>query len=129
SGRERMALRLKVDSTQFVIALASAVAAIALFVAGLRLRRFLLSRVIDASFESFVSRRYLLSRSDGSLVNLITIVSVLGVSVGVMALIVVISVMNGFDRTLVDRMMGVFAHVEIWPYMGGDDAEFTDAQF
>lgn len=99
-----------------------------LFRGGLRLRRALLSRVIDASFESFVGKRYLLSREGGSLVNLITTVSVAGVSVGVMALVVVISVMNGFDRTLMDKMMGVFAHVQIWPYSIGEEAEFTQEQ-
>ncbi|MEQ8818698.1 MAG: ABC transporter permease [Sumerlaeia bacterium] len=112
------------DLRDLGLAVAIAVAAVFAFLGGLRARRYLLSRVIDASFESFVSKRYLISRSSGSLVNLITVVSVLGVSVGVMALVVVISVMNGFDSILVKRMMGVFAHVEVWPPFAGEDFEF-----
>src|SRR5690606_20369399 len=86
----------------------SAVVLSAIFYGSLRLRRYLMSRFIDASFENFVSKRYLLASGGRSLVSLITIVSVLGVAVGVMALVVVISVMNGFTRTLTDKMMGIF---------------------
>ncbi len=114
--------RHRTDAINLVVSVFIAFGAGVVFWLGLKARRFFLSKVIDTSFESFVSKRYLLSQHEGSLVNLITIVSVLGVSVGVMALVVVISVMNGFDRTLVDRMMGVFAHVEVWPnYMSGDE--------
>lgn len=77
-------------------------------------RRRLLGRLVDASFESYVSKRYLLAASGRGLVSLITIVSVLGVAVGVMALIVVISVMNGFDNMLKSKLVGIFAHVEVW---------------
>ncbi len=117
------------DAVRLLGSLAIAAVFAFVFKAGLRLRRMLLSRFIDATFESFVSKRYLLSREGGSLVNLITTVSVLGVSVGVMALVVVISVMDGFDKTLVDRMMGVFAHVEIWPAGAGESAEFTTEEY
>ncbi|MDK2971542.1 MAG: lipoprotein-releasing system permease protein [Candidatus Sumerlaeota bacterium] len=99
-----------------------------LFFYGLKLRRFLLSRLIDAGFESFISKRYLISRESGSLVSLITVVSVLGVSVGVMALVVVISVMNGFDSIFLDRIMGVFGHVEVRADYFDPDAEFSEAQ-
>lgn len=64
-------------------------------------------------FESFISKRYLLSRENKALVSLITTISILGVAIGVTALIVVISVMDGFDQDLVNRMMGAFAHVVI----------------
>jgi len=117
------------DAGWLLASVASTAALFFIFRGGLKLRRVLLSRVIDASFENFVSKRYLLSREGGSLVNLITAVSVAGVSVGVMALVVVISVMNGFDRTLVDKMMGVFAHVEIWPSSIGEESEFSKAEY
>jgi ABC-type lipoprotein release transport system permease subunit len=48
-------------------------------------------------------------------VGLISVVSVLGVAVGTMALIVVISVMQGFDDTLVKKFMGVFSHIQVKP--------------
>ncbi|MDX2177533.1 MAG: ABC transporter permease [Candidatus Sumerlaeia bacterium] len=86
----------------------------------LRVRRRLLARFVESRFESFVSKRYLLAREGGSLVSLIAVVSVSGVAVGVMALVVVMSVMNGFDRVLLAKIMGVISHVEISPTFGGD---------
>ncbi len=121
--------RHRKDAVGLGLSLVAAAVFAVIFRVGLKVRRHLLSKFIDATFESFVSKRYLLSREGGSLVNLITTVSVLGVSVGVMALVVVISVMDGFDKTLVDRMMGVFAHVEVWPAGAGEDGEFTTAEY
>jgi lipoprotein-releasing system permease protein len=64
-------------------------------------------------FEFFVSRRYLASRERRGLISLITVISVGGVAVGVAALIVVIAVMDGFDRELMDRIMGASSHLTI----------------
>ncbi|MEO8377024.1 MAG: ABC transporter permease [Candidatus Sumerlaeota bacterium] len=81
----------------------------------LRARRKYLHLFVEAGFESFVSKRYLVAREGGKLVGLITVVSVLGVAVGTMALIVVLSVMQGFDDTLVKKFMGVFSHINVQP--------------
>ncbi len=75
------------------------------------------------TFERFISFRYLLSKEHRALVSIITIISILGVMLGVGALIVVISVMDGFDNELVSKMMGVFSHIEIWQ---GWQEEMTD---
>ena len=64
-------------------------------------------------FEFFVSRRYLASRERRGLISLITFISIGGVAVGVAALIVVIGVMDGFDKELMDRIMGASSHVTI----------------
>ena len=53
-------------------------------------------------FEFFVAARYLRGKRKNRFVSLITIISVAGVSVGVIALIVVMSVMTGFDNALRD---------------------------
>jgi lipoprotein-releasing system permease protein len=81
----------------------------------LRLRRWAMGRVAESSLARFVSTRYLLSRQGKTLVSLITAISVLGITVGVTALIVVISVIDGFDRVLVERTMGVFSHLQVVP--------------
>ena len=71
-------------------------------------------------FESFISKRYLFSKEHKALVSIITIISILGVMVGVAALITVIAVMDGFDATLVKKMTGTYSHLEIYPpYQGG----------
>jgi lipoprotein-releasing system permease protein len=64
-------------------------------------------------FEFFVSRRYLASRERRGLISLITIISVGGVAIGVAALIVVIAVMDGFDKELMERIMGSWSHLTI----------------
>jgi len=107
------------EPTQFAL---QALAALGLAVLGffatwliLRLRRWALGFVVETSFSRFISTRYLLSRENKTLVSLITIISVLGIAVGVTALVVVISVIDGFDQVLVERTMGVFAHLQVRP--------------
>ena len=64
-------------------------------------------------FEAYVAMRYLRGKRKNRFVSLITIISVAGVSVGVMALIVVMGVMTGFDEELTASIMGNNAHLTI----------------
>ena len=63
------------------------------------------------SFEYFIGSRYLRAKQKQAFVSLITILSIAGVMVGVMALIVVIAVMNGFDADLKARILGGQSHI------------------
>ncbi|WP_319525973.1 lipoprotein-releasing ABC transporter permease subunit [uncultured Desulfosarcina sp.] len=65
------------------------------------------------SFVTFVSGRYLRTRQKRAFISLITALSVAGVTVGVMALIVVIAVMAGFEADLKSRIMGIRPHLVI----------------
>ncbi|BBO73903.1 ABC transporter permease [Desulfosarcina widdelii] len=65
------------------------------------------------SFVTFVSGRYLRTRQKRAFISLITALSVAGVAVGVMALIVVIAVMAGFEADLKSRIMGIRPHLVI----------------
>ena len=58
------------------------------------------------SFEFFIGRRYLRAKQKQAFISLITVLSVAGVTVGVMALIVVIAVMAGFEADLKSRILG-----------------------
>jgi lipoprotein-releasing system permease protein len=107
--------RFKSDLIALAIAAGSALVSGGLYIAFIRLRRRYLHIFVEAGFESFVSKRYLIAREGGRLVGVISVVSVLGVAVGTMALIVVISVMQGFDDTLVKKFMGVFSHIVVQP--------------
>lgn len=69
-------------------------------------------------FESFVARRFLKIKSQRKLVPLITILATLGVSVGVMVLIVVIAVMTGFQSELRRRILGIESHINISQFNG-----------
>ncbi len=70
------------------------------------------------SFEYFIGGRYLRAKQKQAFVSLITILSIAGVMVGVMALIVVISVMNGFDADLKSRILGGQAHIVLMRHGG-----------
>lgn len=64
-------------------------------------------------FELFVALRYLRGKRKNRFVSLITVISVAGVCVGVMALIVVMSVMTGFDEALRDTIIGNRSHLDL----------------
>lgn len=63
------------------------------------------------NFEFFIAKKHLLKSRRHGFVSLIAIISVLGVAVGVMALIVVLAVMSGFDRELKNKIVGVQPHI------------------
>src|SRR5207244_7509150 len=62
-------------------------------------------------FELFLGLRYL--KPKRSFVSVITLISLVGVTLGVWVLIVVIAVMSGFDRELRDKLMSMHAHVTV----------------
>jgi lipoprotein-releasing system permease protein len=65
------------------------------------------------SFELFVARRYLTAKGKDTFLSVITLISIGGVAVGVMALVVVISVMNGFEIDLREKILGTTAHITV----------------
>ena len=69
-------------------------------------------------FELFVSLRYLLAKRRQAFISLITLISIAGVAVGVMALIVVLAVMNGFQEDLRERILGITSHVVVGSMQG-----------
>jgi lipoprotein-releasing system permease protein len=70
------------------------------------------------SFELFIGGRYLRAKQKQAFISLITYLSIAGVAVGVMALIVVIAVMSGFEADLKTRILGGQAHVILMRYGG-----------
>jgi len=70
------------------------------------------------SFESFIGFRYLKAKRKIRFVSASTLISILGVTVGVMALIIVISVMAGFEDELKQRILSVASHVQITQHEG-----------
>ncbi len=62
-------------------------------------------------FELFVSLRYLLARRKQAFISVISLISVLGVAIGVASLIVVLGVMNGFSENLRDKILGINSHL------------------
>jgi lipoprotein-releasing system permease protein len=63
--------------------------------------------------EFFIGRRYLRTKQKQAFISLITFLSVAGVTVGVMALIIVLAVMAGFESDLKSRILNVNAHITV----------------
>ena len=69
-------------------------------------------------FERMVAGRYLRARKGERFVSIIAIFSLVGIALGVATLIVVTSVMSGFQVELVSRILGVNGHITIEAYAG-----------
>ena len=69
-------------------------------------------------FEIFLGIRYLKAKRKQAFISVITVISTVGVMVGVMALIVVLSVMNGFRADLMSKILGVNSHLLVLSYGG-----------
>ena len=68
------------------------------------------------SFTWFVGLRYLRSKRHQSFISLITLLATIGITVGVMALVIVIAVMTGFESELQKKILGVESHILVMRY-------------
>ena len=68
--------------------------------------------------EIFVGLRYTRAKRRNHFISFISLISILGIALGVMALIVVLSVMNGFENELRGRILGMVSHVTVSSYRG-----------
>ncbi len=75
-------------------------------------------------FEWFISFRYLRARHKQKFISLISLISVAGITVGVMALIVVLAVYSGFTSGLRDQILGINSHI-IVQRLGGIIPEYS----
>ena len=66
--------------------------------------------------EKKVAFRYLKTRKNDGFLNVISIFSFIGISLGVAVLIIVMSVMNGFRTELINKIVGFSAHITVKPY-------------
>ena len=65
-------------------------------------------------YELFIALRYLKARKKQALISVITLISTLGITLGVSALIIVFAVMNGFNTDLRSKILGVKSHITIY---------------
>lgn len=64
-------------------------------------------------FELFIGLRYLKAKRKSTFISIITFISTAGVALGVMALIIVLAVMTGFERDLKEKILGTNAHLVV----------------
>ena len=74
---------------------------------------------MSGRFEYWIGRRYVRSRSSNGFISLISAISMLGIAIAVAVLIVVLSVVNGFERELNERLLAMSAHASIENPEGG----------
>jgi len=79
-------------------------------------------------FELFIGLRYLRAKQKQAFISLITLLSIAGVTLGVMALIIVIAVMAGFESDLKTRILSVESHIVVMRHTSGfsDYRKITD---
>lgn len=65
------------------------------------------------SWKFFIALRYFSAKRKEAFISIISLISILGIAIGVAALIIVISVMSGFDEELKDKIVGTYSHLEI----------------
>jgi len=73
-------------------------------------------RPMKLPVELFIGLRYTSAKRRNHFISFISMISMLGIMLGVMALIVVLSVMNGFEQELKGRILGMVSHVTVSSY-------------
>jgi len=65
------------------------------------------------NYKYFISKRYLFSKKDSKFVSFITYISILGISLGVATLIIAVSILNGFEKEIREKVSGLVSHIQI----------------
>ena len=76
-------------------------------------------------FERYIAKRYLLSKKKVQFITIITLISIIGLTVGVAALNSVLSVFNGFNKYQLDILTGFDPHIRIEPDSGNVITDFA----
>ena len=82
---------------------------------------------MNLPFEVHIALRYLLARRKQAFISVISLVSTLGVIVGVMALVVALALMTGMQQELRSRILGATAHLFVWKQGGITDYKAESA--
>lgn len=64
-------------------------------------------------FPWFIAKKFILSRKDSRFINLITGISVVGIALGVATLVIAVSVLRGFEKTITDKIVDFDSHIKI----------------
>jgi len=83
---------------------------------------------VTAPYEVHIALRYLLARRKQAFISVISLVSTLGVIVGVMALVLALALMTGMQRELRNRILGATAHLFVWKHGGIADYKAESAR-
>jgi lipoprotein-releasing system permease protein len=76
------------------------------------------------SFELFIARRYLTAKRKQAFISVITFISVLGISIGVAALIIALALITGFQSDVQDKILGATSHLMVSDITGQGMADY-----
>jgi lipoprotein-releasing system permease protein len=79
-------------------------------------------------YEFFIGTRYLRAKRKQVFVSIITFISISGIFLGVAALIIVLAVMNGFERDLRTKILGIRSHIELTADINGSMKNYEDVR-
>ena len=68
------------------------------------------------SFPLFISKKYTLSKKDSRFITLISAISIAGIALGVATLIIALSILSGFEKTLVNKIIDFDSQIQITSY-------------
>lgn len=74
------------------------------------------------SFEFFITKRYIKSTRITGFISFITLISIIGIMLGTSALIIALSISNGFERELKEKVIGFTSHIQVSKF----DVRYTD---
>ena len=79
-------------------------------------------------YEIFIARRYLTARRKQAFISVITFISVLGIAIGVMALVIAISLITGFQSDVQDKILDSTSHIMVSDLTGGGLRDYENIQ-
>ena len=76
-------------------------------------------------FELFVAKRYLTAKRKQAFISVITLISILGITIGVMALVIAIALITGFQEDVQDKILGATSHIMVSDLSGEGLKDYT----
>ena len=70
------------------------------------------------SFSFYISKRYIFSKKDSKFISFISTISIAGIALGVATLIIALSILNGFERTITNKVIDFDSHIQISSFTG-----------
>lgn len=77
------------------------------------------------NISKYIAKKYFFNKKKQGFVKVITIISTIGVAIGVLALIVVIGVMNGFDEYLKEKIVSITSDITLYPNLSDNYDEYA----
>lgn len=79
------------------------------------------------NYKLFIARKYLFSGSGSRFISFITIISILGVTLGVASLIVAVSILEGFEKEIKDKVTGLVSHIQVSSFVPEGLSDYENA--